>query len=68
MLAPEIEQHMEPAWVVVLAASDPEGTRAIIERIRGSFPSPMEMGSAVYPVDGMEVHELFEKAVSRYRR
>lgn len=53
-----------PSWVVLLAAADAHGARAIISRLRGALRDDQHVsfGTAVSPQDGTEVMALFAKA------
>ncbi len=65
---------IDPAWVVVIAASDAKGLRTVVKRLSVSLDDWMEtlfdkpvigskqFGTAVYPSDGQDAQALFESA------
>ena len=59
---------VEPSWIVVLAATDAKGVSAIIERLpnilKEQTPHSLDLGAALYPEDGADVHHLFNKATT----
>ena len=58
---------LEPQWVVVLAAVDRHGIQAIICRLEKAFKdrgTALDLGSAWYPADASNVHDLLTQAVS----
>jgi|GEM_PF-4885468 len=66
---------IEPSWIVLLALTDAEGMRVVVERLRGIVPTlmaqmpgapsvPVDIGSALYPDDGSDAKSLFARATS----
>jgi hypothetical protein len=55
---------MEPSWVVVMAATDAQGIRAIVHRLQETLPQGERLlfGMALYPADGEDGVTLFEHA------
>jgi PAS domain S-box-containing protein len=68
---------IEPRWVVILAISNAEGMRAIVQRLGRVMPDwmdklagtsvgiPIRLGTAIYPADGTTIQRLFEQATGR---
>ena len=71
---------VEPSWVVILVVTDADGLETILQRIRKNLREQaqelgflagktlMNMATALYPVDGADVHELFARATYRIRQ
>ena len=57
--------EVEPHFVVILAFADRDGIQAIVNRLKQSFLSKgwqVEVGFALYPEDGTDLHPLLSKA------
>lgn len=59
---------VEPHWIVILAATDTKGVDAIIKRLpdilKKLSPHSLDLGTALYPEDGADIHSLFTKATT----
>lgn len=65
---------LKPYWIVVLALTDGAGVKALGERLHsvllswaknrigGGIPASVPVGTSLYPVEALDVHELFAKA------
>ncbi len=66
----------EPRWIVIVAATDDKGTESIVKRLQEMLqelpreiegqvcPITVNLGTAVYPRDGVDVHRLFDRATA----
>ncbi len=65
----DIVLNVEPAWIVVCAATEPEGVQAIIHRFSSAFVKQKEIffGAAFCPTDGTDPLVLLEIATRRLK-
>lgn len=60
----DIVLAIEPFWIVVLAVTDVDGCRAIVDRLHDALLSggQLRFGVAMYPQDGRNAAALFDHA------
>lgn len=63
---------VEPDWIVILAVTEAQGLDTMMKRIQRVLedwaPIAVNLGKAVYPADGADVHQLLSKATSNLSR